>query len=238
MTTLHSHNLVSKVSSSSRHLNVLQGGNSNDYLMGGSNNDALYGGKGSDTLIGGSSHYTLYGGEGDDRLIGQDGNDTLMGGNGNDTLMGGNSDDILYGGNGNNTLMGGDGNDRLIGGTGNDILVGDVGNDTLTGGAGFDQFMFNSPREGVDTITDFNQSQGDKILISGESFGGLAAGTLHASDFTIGSSATNANQHIIYNSSTGALYFDADGSGSQAQVQFATLSTGLHLTNNDFGVFV
>ena len=35
-------------------------------------------------------------------------------------------------------------------------LVGSLGNDTLSGGIGNDSFVFNSPNEGVDTITDFS----------------------------------------------------------------------------------
>jgi Ca2+-binding RTX toxin-like protein len=52
--------------------------------------------------------------------------------------------------------------------------------------------------------------------------------------FTIGSAAHNATDHIIYNSATGALLYDSDGNGSAAAQQFATLSTGLALTNADF----
>ena len=36
------------------------------------------------------------------------------------------------------------------------------------------------------------------------------------------------------NTDSGALFFDADGSGAGARVQFATLGTGLALTAADF----
>jgi len=39
---------------------------------------------------------------------------------------------------------------------------------------------------------------------------------------------------VVYNSATGALYYDADGSGAGAQVQFATLGTGLGVAAGDF----
>jgi Ca2+-binding RTX toxin-like protein len=52
--------------------------------------------------------------------------------------------------------------------------------------------------------------------------------------FYVGSAAQDANDRIIYNSGTGALYYDADGSGSAAMIQFAQLSSGLALTQQDF----
>nr|MDZ8210807.1 calcium-binding protein [Nostoc sp. ChiSLP03a] len=60
---------------------------------------------------------------------------------------------------------------------------------------------------------------------------------LQASQFTLGESATTSSQRFIYNSTTGALFFDRDGSaGAFTQVQFAELSAGLSLTNNNFVV--
>lgn len=41
---------------------------------------------------------------------------------------------------------------------------------------------------------------------------------------------------FIYNKANGALLFDADGTGASASVQFAQLSTGLAMTNNDIFV--
>ena len=52
----------------------------------------------------------------------------------------------------------------------------------------------------------------------------------------IGAAAADATDRIIYNSGTGNLFFDQDGTGAAAQVLFADLATGLALTNNDFFV--
>jgi Tol biopolymer transport system component len=137
---------------------------------------------------------------------------------------------------GSDTLLGGIGNDSLSGGDGNDFLAGRFGSDTLMGGFDRDYFTFNSPTEGIDTISDF---EGDAILVSASGFGGgLAVGDLPSSQFTIGSSAANAGDRFIYNSSTGALFFDADGNGSQGQVQVAVLSSNPALSSSNIFVVV
>jgi len=190
-----------------------------------------------DILVGGQGNDFLEGGTGNDQLFGQSGNDTLIGGQGNDFLDGGTGSDQLFGESGNDILIGGQGNDFLDGGTGSDTLNGGLGNDTLIGGSGIDKFTFNSPTDGIDTISDFNSGEGDQIIISASGFsGGLAVGNLPSSQFTIGSSAANASDRFIYNSSTGALFFDLDGNGSQGQVQLAVLSSNPALTSSNIFV--
>ena len=88
---------------------------------------------------------------------------TKTGTSGNDVLRGTNSNDSLYGLGGNDTLYGYNGNDYLNGGSGNDNLIGGRGNDTLVGGTGADYFYFTSG-DGVDRITDYNYSQGDRLV--------------------------------------------------------------------------
>ncbi|HAS62291.1 MAG TPA: hypothetical protein DCS35_06760, partial [Vibrio sp.] len=68
-------------------------------------------------------------------------------------------DDKLYGGEGVDALRGGSGQDRLVGGLGDDILIGDTEADT---------FLWASEDldAGLDTIKDFNISEGDKIDLS------------------------------------------------------------------------
>jgi Ca2+-binding RTX toxin-like protein len=67
-------------------------------------------------------------------------------------------------------------------------------------------------------------------------FSTLSAGALSSSAFVIGSSAKNSSEHIIYNSTTGALLYDPDGNGAAAATRFATLSSGLALASSDFKV--
>ena len=62
-------------------------------------------------------------------------------------------------------------------------------------------------------------------------------GVMSSGAFWIGSQAHDANDRIIYDSSTGALSYDPDGTGSKAAVQFATLGANLKMTYKDFLVF-
>jgi serralysin len=139
------------------------------------------------------------------------------------------------GGAGNDELTGSAGVNMLGGGNGDDILNGRGGNDTLTGGAGFDTYLFASALDGVanvDTITDWEAA--DQINLDDAVFTGLAPGALAASAFTVGSAATTADHRIIYDSTTGALLFDADGSGAGAAIRFASIGAGQPLTSVDF----
>jgi hypothetical protein len=135
----------------------------------------------------------------------------------------------------------GSSNDDIITGTAdNNILIGGLGKDTITGGAGGDQFTFNNRNEGIDTITDFLSSQGDKIAVSAAGFGGgLAAETaITAAQFVLGTTALNASNRLIYNTITGDLFFDGDGTGTIAAIQIATLSSKPTLTASDILVLV
>jgi Ca2+-binding RTX toxin-like protein len=164
------------------------------------------------------------------------GNDTLLGSEGNDKLLGATGNDILNGGAGRDIILGGAGRDALTGAQGNDILVAGSGSDTLTGGAGADDFAFTRPNEGIDTIRDFVVA--DRILVSATGFGGgLTAGAaIKPSQFTYGKAAGDASDRFIYDTGTGALYFDVDGTGTAKQVQIAGLTTKPLITNADIFV--
>lgn len=109
------------------------------------------------------------------------------------------------------------------------------GNVILTGGTGNDTFSFDSLVGGNDQITDFTVNSAlskFRLPISG---GGLVAGALAAAQFVIGTAAATANELFVYDNSTGALYFDQDGSGSEfAQVEIVWLPAGLSLSASDF----
>jgi Ca2+-binding RTX toxin-like protein len=101
---------------------------------------------------------------GNDNLTGTNGSDNINGFDGDDALTGRQGNDIFVGGGGSDNLSGGKGFDTLNGGLGNDILVGGLGNDVFVLGAGL----------GVDTISDFANSQDTIQLINGLTFGQLS----------------------------------------------------------------
>ncbi|MEG4489099.1 calcium-binding protein [Microcoleus sp. D2_18a_B4] len=106
-------------------------------------------------------------------INGTDGNDNLTGTSGNDIINSSEGDDVLTGLRASDVLNGGDGNDILYGGKASDTLNGGLGNDNLVGGAGNDVFVLGAGL-GVDTISDFTNSQDTIQLINGLTFGQLS----------------------------------------------------------------
>ncbi len=125
---------------------------------------------------------------------------------------------------------------RIVGNAGSNLIDGRGGKDVLTGGAGADTFAFTTRLgSNVDTITDYSVRD-DTMMLENRIFTGLATGTLSAGAFTTGVAARDAGDRIVYDPATGKIYFDADGAGGAAAVQFATISAGLNLTSADFVV--
>ena len=99
-----------------------------------------------------------------------------------------------------------------------------------------DNDIFQFLNRSKDTITDFSVLD-DKIQLENSVFTKLATtGELGTDNFLIGATAADANDYVIYNSDTGALFYDANGNGDGGSVQIALLGTGLALTNADFVV--
>jgi serralysin len=199
----------------------------------------FFGEGGNDSLTGGAFADILFGQEGHDRLSGGFANDRLFGGDGNDRINGGGDDDEIRCGAGNDRANGGAGDDRVRGDSGNDRLDGGLGADLLTGGSGFDRFTFSTPLgpENVDTINDFRSS--DTIVLDNDVFTGLTAGVLRGSAFRVGTTAGDSSDRIIYDTVSGALYFDPDGVGGANQIQFATIAgSPNNVTARDFLVIL
>jgi len=144
-----------------------------------------------------------------------------------------------------NAITGNTGKNVIDGGAGDDRLDGKLGNDTLKGGAGQDAFVFTTKpnkKTNVDKIADFNVND-DSFQLDNAVFKKLGKKgspddpvQLSKAFFTIGSKAKDKNDYLVYDSKKGVLYYDADGSGSGAAVQFATLSKKLKLSHKDFFV--
>jgi Ca2+-binding RTX toxin-like protein len=136
-----------------------------------------------------------------------------------------------------NFLVGNVAANALNGGLGNDTLDGGNGNDVLTGGDGNDVFVFDTElgAANVDQISDFLQLA-DLIQLDETIFEALDVGGLSAEAFLVGAEASSATNRIIYDDSTGALYYDSDGVGGVAEIQFATLQIGLAINNTNFQV--
>jgi Ca2+-binding RTX toxin-like protein len=133
--------------------------------------------------------------------------------------------------------------ERLEGRGGNDTLSGLGGSDTLIGDAGLDTFVFASaPGSGnVDLVTDFVGGT-DELAFENGVFTGLGgAGSFTAGDarFAAGagfSSGRDASDRIVYNTTTGSVYYDADGSGSGGAQLIATLQGNPGLAATDVTV--
>jgi Ca2+-binding RTX toxin-like protein len=245
-------------------IDALDGGDGDDSLDGGDGGDSLVGGVGIDTLVGGLGNDTLDGGAGADILDGGDDIDTASYAGSSagitaslynptintgdaagdsyisvENLTGSAFNDLLHGSNGANIIIGGGGDDHIRGLGGDDTLSGGLGRDVFQGGAGADAFVFDTvPVEpgNVDTILDFSAAD-DSIWLDDAIYSALTAlGELASSAFKdTAAGAKDADDRIIYNSVTGNVYYDADGSGSAfANIKFVTLSGAPHLTAADF----
>jgi Ca2+-binding RTX toxin-like protein len=127
----------------------------------------------------------------------------------------------------------------LVGNAGANILDGGAGADTLIGGAGADNFRFATALGGgnVDVVADF-VSGTDKVALDDAIFTAIGApGALAAGAFATGTAAGDADDRIVYNSTTGQLFYDADGNGGGGAILFATLTGAPTLAASDFVVF-
>ena len=239
--------------------NVITGNSGANLLTGGAGNDRLIGGAGADNMRGGAGNDVyVVDNAGDivsENLAGSNGTDTVwstrsfslantahaVGAVENLTLQG--SAGLSGTGNAlNNVITGNSGANLLTGGAGNDRLIGGAGNDRLAGGAGHDNFVFNSAisaANNVDTISDFNVAQ-DTIWLDNAVMSGLGShlGTLSSPAFWKSTTglAHDSNDHIIYETDTGWLNYDGNGSAAGGAVHIAKLAPNLALSYGDFFV--
>lgn len=179
------------------------------------------------------------GGTGHNILTGNVGNNFLVGLGGNDTLDGGAGDDVLIGGTGVDSLTGGDGRDIFVFDTALgqvDVITDfDVADDLIA----LEVSIFNVGN--IFGAVDANPTTVITASIQTRLWDPIDY-TYHSKfeedidedTFEIGAAAGDTNDYLVYNSSTGALYYDADGNGVGAAVQIASLDTDLKLTSASF----
>jgi len=237
--------------------NALEGQDGSDRLEGRAGGDWLHGGQGFDFAVYWSAasgvKASLLAGSGSggdafgDTYVSIEG---LEGSGFGDTLQGDHQANTLYGYGGADLLQGEGGNDYIEGGDGADTVSGGEGLDWLLGNAGADVFRIDTRLSAgnVDTLADFSVAQGDRIGLAGSVFGSLPSTTvidivdglplgrtmLKSSAFKVGTAATAWEHRIVYDQATGAVYFDVDGAGGIAQVQFAKVAAGTALTAAQF----
>lgn len=240
---------------------VLGSGAEVEYLL--TNNDAgtasinLTGNSFSQTIFGNAGANILRGGGGVDTLVGRGGNDTYYtdvaatqivegAGEGVDAVYSsvsyalGSGAEVEYlltnsdAGTASINLTGNSFSQTIFGNAGANILDGKGGNDLLIGRGGADTFAFTNALGfgGVTSIGDFEAGV-DKIGLDRTVFD-IAVGSLSSDAFTVGASAQDSNDRIIYNAQTGWLYFDPDGAGGADAIHFANLQAQLNLSANDF----
>jgi Ca2+-binding RTX toxin-like protein len=229
--------------------NSLGIGNALDNVITGTqSSDELFGREGNDTLIGGAgAANTLLGQEGDDLYIVAALGDSVIefAGQGNDTVqtalasfvLRDNVENLTYtgtaaftgiGSTDGNVMTAGAGADFLSGLGGDDILIGGSGADIMLGGGGADQYRYVGGETGLDRILDFT-SGSDKIALLNSYFTPTAS-----VGFVQGNAATTANSTFLYDTVTGIVSYDDDGTGAGAAIQIAQLNPGLTLTAGDF----
>jgi Ca2+-binding RTX toxin-like protein len=236
-------NNLNNIITGNNYNNVLDGGTGGDHMRGLAGNDTYYVDNASDVV--------------DESLTGSTGIDTVVSSISfslaNTTRVFGAVERLTLTGtaaiNGtgnalNNVIVGNSAANVLSAGAGHDMLYGSLGNDTMAGGAGNDVFVFHTAPNAAtnrDTITDFANVSGnnDTLYLDNAIFTKLGGGAVHALNpafFRAGAAAADANDYIVYNKATGALFYDVNGSGAGGAVQFATLINKPTLTASDFVV--
>ncbi|MFB2553508.1 M10 family metallopeptidase C-terminal domain-containing protein [Ensifer soli] len=242
----------------------LAGETGNDMLYGEAGADTLEGGAGADMLDGGAGIDILKGGAGNDIYVidstSEKADESATAISGSDTVRtsvsfdlssdrqtAGSVEDLeltgsaAINGTGNrlsNTITGNSAVNVIRGEAGADVLAGGRANDTLTGGTGADRFVFDTAlAANVDTIVDFVAGT-DVIALDDAVMAGIGfvGGVLQVSAFAanVDGLARDVSDRIVYDTDSGRLFYDANGSLAGGRVQFAMLAASPALSHTDF----
>ena len=218
-------------------------------LTGNELDNVIYGSVGNNILTGMAGADIMFGFAGDDRYFVDDARDVAVeaAGEGHDVvyasvdfaLSAGSHVEVLLARAQASTapinLTGNALGQAIYGSVGANTISGKGGVDVLFGFAGADRFVFDTDPGGgnFDHIADFEVGV-DKILLDDAVFAALAPGALAAGAFRLGLAAADSDDRLIYNPQSGELFYDADGSGSGAQVLIAMLQPPQPITADDF----
>jgi len=140
-------------------------------------------------------------------------------------------------------INGGAGDDSIDGGDGDDWIIGGAGNDTITTGINsMDTVLYYDPSEGNDTIIDFSAAASmapDMLAFRSSTFGNITSLTQGTNFFIDPPSPVLLpnTPTFIYNSGSGQLTYDANGSTAGGTSLIATLTGAPTLTVGDFKFF-
>src|SRR3954468_21852665 len=175
--------------------------------------------------------------------FGTEGNDSISGGGEPDNIDGFGGNDFLAGNGDNDFINGGAGNDTIFGDAGNDQVEGGAGNDSVSGGSGQDTILFREfGAANADTVASYDANW-DRVQLDIAGFTAIGAtGRFSAGDvrFFAGAGATSGHDgddRIVYNTSTGQLFYDADGNGAGASQLIATFQGAPNITATDINSF-
>jgi len=233
----------------STHNDIISGGTGNDILTGGGGIDTLTGGTGADTfnITSGTNTITDLGNGADIMKVSAGATASAKAyGNFTATSATINNGSASINANGHTVNLASAGGSNgwtitnssatgvtLVGSAHNDIISGGTGNDTLTGGGGIDKFLFNTaPNTSTnhDTVTDFVHTT-DLLQFSHAIFSAITAWASNEFYSAAGATAGHiSTDRIVYNTTAGNLYYDADGSGPGAAVLVALIGTTTHPT--------
>jgi Ca2+-binding RTX toxin-like protein len=198
----------------------LYGNNLANRLTGNNLNNRFEGRQGADTMIGGAGNDEYYVGTSETIVI-----ENINGGSRDSvyasrsyTLTAGSEIELLRSNStgGAINLAGNEFAQQITGSTGRNTISGAGGADTLTGGSGPDIFVFDTAESNgnADSITDFSH-QDDTFHLENSIFtrigvqGELSLDAFWANDTGL---AHDRTDRIIYNTGTGALTYDSNGS--------------------------
>ena len=230
---------------------VINGTAGNDTLSGTSGNDTINGLGGNDLLLAGSTGGAdvFDGGTGIDSIeFRERATSAVVVDFGTGSITGGSSGTISFtnvervvAGNFNDTLTGTAGTQTLTGQSGADTIWGATGTDTLWGGGGNDAFLFREMgTANADRVSDFASGL-DKVHLDDSAFTAIGAGGNFASGdsrfwASSNGAAHDANDRVTYNTTTGQLYYDADGNGTVSAPQLIGTFVGTAVTATDIVV--